>query len=299
MKSSPPPATSGSIVEQNDYYPFGTRHANGLTSLSANRWRFSGKEEQDTAFGIPYSDFGARLYDRTAWTAIDPLAEKYYNVSPYVYCVGRPLLFVDRAGSTIVIWYMKEGELRSFSYSGVEDKIPDNEYVSAVIEAYKYNKENWDNAGFEGNSPSTILVENRNYRVSVYKEIGEPSKYYQDNGGIPRIIWNPYEGFQTDLGVILSPATIFSHEADHAIDDLFDARSHSKRRGQRDSQYDTEEEKRVITGSEQKTAFANGEIKHGQVTRRNHKGSTVYTIGASSIIIDKGATDFYQNHYRK
>ena len=56
---------SGSVVEQNDYYPFGTRHPNGLPTLSANRWRFSGKEEQD-AFGIPYSDFGARLYDRSA-----------------------------------------------------------------------------------------------------------------------------------------------------------------------------------------------------------------------------------------
>ncbi len=69
--------TNGSIVEQNDYYPFGTRHPNGLTTLSANRWRFGGKEEQDGAFGIAYSDFGARLYDRTAaWTTIDPMAEK-------------------------------------------------------------------------------------------------------------------------------------------------------------------------------------------------------------------------------
>ncbi len=68
---------------------FGTRHPNGLTQLSANRWRFSGKEEQD-AIGIAYSDFGARLYDRSAaWTAIDPLAEKYYAVSPYVYCNNR------------------------------------------------------------------------------------------------------------------------------------------------------------------------------------------------------------------
>ncbi len=67
---------------------FGTRHPNGLTQLSANRWRFSGKEEQD-GFGIAYSDFGARFYDRTAWTAMDPLAEKYYAVSPYVYCNNR------------------------------------------------------------------------------------------------------------------------------------------------------------------------------------------------------------------
>ena len=89
---------SGTIQEQNDYYPFGTRHPNGLTQLPANRWRFSGKEEQD-AFGIAYSDFGARLYDRSAsWTAVDPLAEKYYGISPYTYCSGNPVIFVDPNG---------------------------------------------------------------------------------------------------------------------------------------------------------------------------------------------------------
>ena len=89
---------AGAIQEQNDYYPFGTRHPNGLTQLPANRWRFSGKEEQD-AFGIAYSDFGARLYDRSAsWTAIDPMAEKYYSVSPYVYCHSNPIREIDPSG---------------------------------------------------------------------------------------------------------------------------------------------------------------------------------------------------------
>ncbi len=89
--------TNGNIIEQNDYYPFGTRHPNGLAQFSDNRWRFSGKEEQD-AFGIAYSDFGARFYDRTAWTSIDPMAEKYYAVSPYAYCSNNPIRFVDPSG---------------------------------------------------------------------------------------------------------------------------------------------------------------------------------------------------------
>ena len=95
---------SGTVVEQNDYYPFGMRHPNGLTQLAANRWRFSGKEEQDAAFGIAYSDFGARLYDRSAsWTAIDPIAEKYYALSPYVYCTNNPITFSDPQGDSIVV----------------------------------------------------------------------------------------------------------------------------------------------------------------------------------------------------
>ena len=93
----------GSVVEQNDYYPFGTRHSiSGQPTLSGNRWRFAGKEEQDL-FGIAYSDFVARLYGRTAWTAIDPLAEKYYSVSPYAYCVGNPANIMDPDGNALRI----------------------------------------------------------------------------------------------------------------------------------------------------------------------------------------------------
>ena len=92
--------TSGTIQEQNDYYPFGMRHPNGLTQLAANRWRFSGKEEQDAAFGIAYSDFGARFYDRSAaWTTIDPMSEKFYEVSPYTYSHNDPINRFDYDGN--------------------------------------------------------------------------------------------------------------------------------------------------------------------------------------------------------
>ena len=48
-------------------------------------------------------DFGARFYDPA--TAIflqqDPLAEKYYNLSPYAYCANNPVNFVDPDGRFI------------------------------------------------------------------------------------------------------------------------------------------------------------------------------------------------------
>ena len=48
-------------------------------------------------------DFGARFYDPA--TAIflqqDPLAEKYYNISPYAYCANNPVNFVDPDGRVI------------------------------------------------------------------------------------------------------------------------------------------------------------------------------------------------------
>ena len=131
---------SGSVVEQNDYYPFGNRHPNGLTQLAANRWRFSGKEEQDAAFGIAYSDFGARLYDRSAaWMVIDPLAEKYYSVSPYVYCVGNPVIRIDPNGLTD--YFSTEGALlyRDGTDNGII-RIASQDDIQTVFDYFEKSK---------------------------------------------------------------------------------------------------------------------------------------------------------------
>ncbi len=59
------------------------------TVISPNRWLFSGKENQSfLGASIPFLDFGARMYNPAIarWTAADPLSEKYYGISPYVYC---------------------------------------------------------------------------------------------------------------------------------------------------------------------------------------------------------------------
>ncbi|MBQ9463417.1 MAG: RHS repeat-associated core domain-containing protein [Bacteroidales bacterium] len=91
---------NGQVTERNDYYPYGGRHANSALTVDAtNRWRFSGKEIQTTA-SVNLLDFGARMYDDRLcrWTTQDPLAEKYYGFSPYVYCAGEPVGKVDVDG---------------------------------------------------------------------------------------------------------------------------------------------------------------------------------------------------------
>jgi len=57
----------------------------------------------DLAAHESFLDFGARFYDPA--TAIflqqDPLAEKYYNISPYAYCANNPVNFVDPDGEAL------------------------------------------------------------------------------------------------------------------------------------------------------------------------------------------------------
>ncbi len=63
------------------------------------------------AAGRPYLDFDARLYDpRTAaWLSQDPLSEKYYAISPFVYCTNSPLNVIDPFGLT---YYWVGGEMQ-------------------------------------------------------------------------------------------------------------------------------------------------------------------------------------------
>ena len=96
---------TGTVIEASDYYPFGKRIPTPVTEpvapTSPNRWHFSGKESQSfLSAAIPLLDFEARMYDplTARWTAQDPLAEKYYAVSPYAYCSANPVNIVDPNG---------------------------------------------------------------------------------------------------------------------------------------------------------------------------------------------------------
>jgi len=94
----------GTVLEQNEYLPFGTRLANPAFEQGSNRYRLGGKEEQ--RFGgldLAMSDFGARYYDpfTARWATRDPLAGKYHSLSPYNYCGGNPVNLVDPDGKDV------------------------------------------------------------------------------------------------------------------------------------------------------------------------------------------------------
>ena len=107
------------VISRTDYLPFGVRMSgDGLTGANSTArssfFGFSGKENEmwggyDTADGdiTPhwlkgerYQHFGARAYDPVSciFMQVDPMAEKYYGMTPYHYCAGNPVMMVDPDG---------------------------------------------------------------------------------------------------------------------------------------------------------------------------------------------------------
>ena len=69
------------VLEQNDYYAFECRiETPDLPKMAANRYGYNGKE---------------RMYSQniSRWTTPDPMADSYYNTSPYAFCGNNPVIW--------------------------------------------------------------------------------------------------------------------------------------------------------------------------------------------------------------
>ena len=77
--------------------------------------------------GLTIYDYGARQQAPAVgmFTSMDPLCEKYYNISPYMYCAGNPIRYVDPDGREI--WITDGDEKCKYepgsTYSGDNDFI--------------------------------------------------------------------------------------------------------------------------------------------------------------------------------
>jgi len=88
------------IIQMQDYYSFGaTFNSYSREDNIPNSFNYQSKE-LITDLGLELYDFHARQYDpwiaRT--TTQDPLAEKFYDLSPYSWVAGNPMRYVDPTG---------------------------------------------------------------------------------------------------------------------------------------------------------------------------------------------------------
>ena len=63
-------------------------------------YKYNGKE-LDRHHGLDWYDYGARWYDGIRFSTMDRFAEKYPELSPYSYCAGNPIKYIDVNGDSI------------------------------------------------------------------------------------------------------------------------------------------------------------------------------------------------------
>ena len=169
---------------------------------------FTGKEK-DSETGFYY--FGARYYDPSLsglFISVDPMSDKYPNISPYAYCAWNPIKLVDPDGMEIVIvgnngkkYYWSNGKL----YNGKHHRVEVNTYGKDVE-----NKLNTINRINKTNSGSKVINSLSSSKESFYitgeKPSGGSCSYSRSTNKLRM-------GLYSDVGS-------FSHELFHAYQDL-------------------------------------------------------------------------------
>ena len=96
---------NGVVQQINHYYPYGSLMGEGFNA-SSQPYRYGGKELV-TLGGLNLSDFGARWLDSPSgtFTTMDPLCEDFQHISPYLYCAGNPIKYIDPSGKWVETAY--------------------------------------------------------------------------------------------------------------------------------------------------------------------------------------------------
>jgi hypothetical protein len=131
------------------------------------------------------------------WTTQDPLSEKYYSLSPYMYCAGNPLRYIDPNGEDIVLY-------------------GSGEYMLAVLqELLKLMKESKEGAYQVQQaiqSENTLVIFDPHYEVD-HAEIKYGDGTYSTLGFDLNKVNGTYD--ESDGGVEHNAQTVLGHEISH------------------------------------------------------------------------------------
>ena len=91
---------TGDILERSSYSAYGDKIVLSAQGYgTTNRFHYNGKEDQSFV-GVPYSDYGARMYDSSIrrWVTRDPMGAAMYHLSPFIMCSNNTINRLDFSG---------------------------------------------------------------------------------------------------------------------------------------------------------------------------------------------------------
>ena len=93
---------TGEVYQHLEYFAFGETFVEEQGNTDKMPYKFNGKE-LDEETGLYY--YGARYYDAqtSVWLSIDPMADKYPEMSAFVFSGNNPVLYIDPDGRDIVV----------------------------------------------------------------------------------------------------------------------------------------------------------------------------------------------------
>ena len=148
---------------------------------------FTGKEK-DSETGFCY--FGARYYDSDLsglFLSIDPMSDKYPNISPYAYCAWNPVKLVDPDGNDwfeIVNEETGEKEIKWTDYHS-QKEMDDNKQAGTYLgEVFvQFNGSSNESLGDdnkmtgEGANPATVTIYGKNNEKDIHTYNGMTTPY--------------------------------------------------------------------------------------------------------------------------
>ena len=129
------------ITQFDAYLPYGELLVDEHSSTEEMPYKFNGKElDQET--GLYY--YGARYMNplTSLWYGVDPMTEKYPNISAYLYCHANPVKFIDPTGMDDI--FDKNGNFIKDTGKGSLVLIQDGGQTK-LLSSYDYSESNTNN----------------------------------------------------------------------------------------------------------------------------------------------------------
>ena len=158
----------GEVAQHIEYVPFGEVFIEERNNTWNTPYLFNAKEF-DKETGLYY--YGARYMDPkiSMWLGVDPMAEKYPNLTGYCYTMDNPIILIDPTGMEPDGWGGKNNENGTTTYT-YDAKVTADNYSQLGYDVYKPNGSIINNATINGqtgeNGQTSVYLGNNAIDVS-------------------------------------------------------------------------------------------------------------------------------------